>query len=193
MSKKIILLASGNGSNVENICHFFEQNSEVRILEVFTNNPDAGVLKRIKPFGLSGYIFNKTTFTNGNDLKDIKKKQPDRIILAGFLWKIGVDWIDAFPLKIINIHPALLPKYGGKGMYGSHVHKAVKENNEKETGITIHYVNEEYDQGDYIFQTTIALVPDDEESDIAAKIQSLEKQFFPKVIASLLLNDRNEI
>ena len=186
MSKKIILLASGNGSNVENICHFFEQNSEVRILEVFTNNPDAGVLKRIKPFGLNGYIFNKTTFTNGNVLKDIKKKQPDLIILAGFLWKIGVDWIDAFPLKIINIHPALLPKYGGKGMYGSRVHKAVKENNEKETGITIHYVSEAYDKGTFIFQNKVALTATDTIYDIEAKVRTLEQKYFPKVINSLL-------
>ena len=186
MSKKIILLASGNGSNVENICHFFEQNSEVRILEVFTNNPDAGVLKRIKPFGLSGYIFNKTTFTNGKVLKDIKKKQPDLIILAGFLWKIGVDWIDAFPLKIINIHPALLPKYGGKGMYGSHVHKAVKENNEKETGITIHYVSEAYDKGTFIFQNKVALTATDTIYDIEAKVRALEQKYFPKVINYLL-------
>jgi len=193
MTKKIILLASGSGSNVENICRFFEHNADIEILGVYTNNPKAGVLNRIKDFGLEGVIFDRDSFVNGILLEEIKSLAPDLIVLAGFLWRIGVDWVETFPTKIINIHPALLPKYGGKGMYGSHVHKVVKENNEKETGITIHYVNEEYDQGDYIFQTTIALVPDDEESDIAAKIQSLEKQFFPKVIASLLLNDRNEI
>jgi phosphoribosylglycinamide formyltransferase-1 len=188
MSKKIILLASGNGSNVENICHFFKQNLEVKILEVYTNNPDAGVLKRIKPFGLKGYIFNKATFNNGNVLKEIKKQQPDLIVLAGFLWKIGVDWIDAFPLKIINIHPALLPKYGGKGMYGSHVHKAVKENNEKETGITIHYVSEAYDKGAFIFQNKVALTTTDTICDIEAKVSALEQEYFPKVINSLLNN-----
>ena len=108
------------------------------------------------------------------------------IILAGFLWKIGGDWVQAFPSKIINIHPALLPKYGGKGMYGSHVHKAVKENKETETGITIHFVNEEYDKGDFIFQEKVSLNPEDNEDDIATKIHGLEQQYFPKVIASLL-------
>ena len=186
MSKKIILLASGNGSNVENVCHFFEQNLEVKILEVYTNNPDAAVLERIKPFGLKGYIFNKTMFTNGDILKKIKKQQPDLVVLAGFLWKIGIDWIDAFPLKIINIHPALLPKYGGKGMYGSHVHKAVKENNEKETGITIHYVSEAYDKGVFISQNKVALITTDTIRDIEAKVHALEQEYFPKVINSLL-------
>jgi len=186
MSKKIILLASGNGSNVVNICHFFEQNLEVKILEVYTNNPDAAVLERIKPFGLKGYIFNKTMFTNGDVLKKIKKQQPDLIVLAGFLWKIGIDWIDAFPLKIINIHPALLPKYGGKGMYGSHVHKAVKENNDKETGITIHYVSKYYDKGVFISQNKVALTITDTIYDIEAKVRALEQEYFPKVINSLL-------
>ena len=186
MSKKIILLASGNGSNVENICHFFEQNLEVQILEVYTNNPDAAVLERIKPFGLKGYIFNKTMFTNGDILKKIKKQQPDLVVLAGFLWKIGIDWIDAFPLKIINIHPALLPKYGGKGMYGSHVHKAVKKNNEKETGITIHYVSEAYDKGVFISQNKVALTTTDTIYEIEAKVHALEQEYFPKVINSLL-------
>ena len=186
MSKKIILLASGNGSNVENVCHFFEQNLEVKILEVYTNNPDAAVLERIKPFGLKGYIFNKTMFTNGDVLKKIKKQQPDLIVLAGFLWKIGIDWIDAFPLKIINIHPALLPKYGGKGMYGPYVHKAVKENNEKETGVTIHYVSEAYDKGVFISQNKVALTITDTIYDIEAKVRALEQEYFPKVINSLL-------
>ena len=186
MNKKIILLASGNGSNVENICHFFKQNLEVQIIGVYTNNPDAGVLERIKPFGLNGYIFNKTTFTNGDVLKEIKKQQPDLIVLAGFLWKIGIDWIDAFPLKIINIHPALLPKYGGKGMYGSHVHKAVKENNDKETGITIHYVSKYYDKGVFISQNKVALTITDTIYDIEAKVRALEQEYFPKVINSLL-------
>ena len=186
MSKKIILLASGNGSNVENICHFFEQNSEVRIIEVYTNNPDAGVLKRIKPFGLKGYIFNKTTFTNGDVLKEIKKQQPDLIVLAGFLWKIGVDWIDAFPLKIINIHPSLLPKYGGKGMYGSYVHAAVIKNKELYSGITIHRVNSNYDEGEVLFQKELKLEKNENIISLSKKINSLEMKYLPKVITRLI-------
>ena len=186
MSKKIILLASGNGSNVENICHFFEQNSEVRIIEVYTNNPDAGVLKRIKPFGLKGYIFNKTTFTNGDVLKEIKKQQPDLIVLAGFLWKIGVDWIDAFPLKIINIHPSLLPKYGGKGMYGSYVHAAVIKNKELYSGITIHRVNSNYDEGEVLFQKELKLEKIENIISLSKKINSLEMEYLPKLITRLI-------
>jgi len=193
MLKKIILLASGNGSNVENICRFFEHDDNIEILGVFTNNPKAGVLKRIESFGLKGIVFDRTKFTNGNLLEEIKALSPDLIVLAGFLWKIGPDWVRSFPSKIINIHPALLPKYGGKGMYGNYVHRAVKENNEKETGITIHYVNEEYDKGNFIFQARVSLSDQDNESDIAAKIHSLEQQHFPKIIASLLNNNVNEI
>lgn len=193
MLKKIILLASGNGSNVENICRFFEHDDNIGVLGVFTNNPKAGVLKRIIPFGVKGIVFDRTRFTNGNLLQEIKALNPDLIVLAGFLWKIGPDWVQAFPSKIINIHPALLPKYGGKGMYGRHIHKAVKENNEHETGITVHYVNEEYDKGDFIFQTTVSLSNQDQESDIANKIQLLEQQHFPKTIASLLYKDIDEI
>jgi phosphoribosylglycinamide formyltransferase-1 len=193
MIKKIILFASGSGTNVENICRFFEHDDNVEIVKVFTNNPKAGVLNRIKSFDVEFEVFDKTTFTNGRLLNEIKTINPDLIILAGFLWKIGADWVQAFPSKIINIHPALLPKYGGKGMYGRHIHKAVKENNEHETGITIHYVNEEYDKGDFIFQTTVSLSNQDQESDIANKIQLLEQQHFPKIIASLLYKDIDEI
>ena len=186
MIKKIILFASGSGTNVENICRFFEHDDNVEIVKVFTNNPKAGVLNRIKSFDVEFEVFDKTSFTNGRLLNEIKTINPDLIILAGFLWKIGGGWVQAFPSKIINIHPALLPKYGGKGMYGSHVHKAVKENKETETGITIHFVNEEYDKGDFIFQEKVSLNPEDNEDDIATKIHGLEQQHFPKVIASLL-------
>ena len=193
MVKKIILLASGNGSNVENICRFFEHNDNIEILGVYTNNPRAGVLELIKAFDMEGIVFDRTSFTKGSLLREIKDLKPDLIVLAGFLWKIGVDWVKAFPNKMINIHPALLPKYGGKGMYGSHIHEVVKENNEKETGITIHYVNEEFDKGDFIFQTTVSLLPEENKFDIATKIQRLEQQYFPKVIAQILFNNENKI
>lgn len=190
---KIAILASGSGSNAENIANYFSDDKNVKITYILTNKKDAFVLERAKNLGINSRVFANKDIKEGNELLNLLKVEADFIILAGFLLKVPENITKAFPNKIINIHPALLPNYGGKGMYGMHVHNAIKENKETETGITIHYVNEEYDQGDYIFQTTIALVPDDEESDIAAKIQSLEKQFFPKVIASLLLNDRNEI
>jgi len=189
MTKKIILLASGSGSNVENICRFFEHNADIEILGVYTNNPKAGVLNRIKDFGLEGVIFDRDSFVNGILLEEIKSLAPDLIVLAGFLWRIGVDWVETFPTKIINIHPALLPKYGGIGMYGMHVHEAVVKNNESETGITIHYVNEHYDEGAIIFQTNCAVHKTDSATEVAAKIHQLEMEHFPKVIQNILLSD----
>ena len=186
MEKRIILFASGNGSNVENIDQYFQQYPEISLLGVFTNNPNAGVINRAKRLNLPIKVFDKTAFTNGDLLHQIKSLNPDLLILAGFLWKIGADWIRVFPNKIINIHPALLPKYGGKGMYGEHVHSAVKENKEKETGITIHFVNEAYDEGAIIFQEKVKLQAQDQVEDIAAKVHQLEYKFFPKIVHTLL-------
>ncbi|MCH1433048.1 MAG: phosphoribosylglycinamide formyltransferase [Flavobacteriaceae bacterium] len=186
MNKRIILFASGNGSNVEEICRFFEQDTTVTVSAVLTNKATAGVIKRVNQFGLEAQVFDKTSFTNGTLLKKVEKINPDLIILAGFLWKIGKDWVKAFPNKIINIHPALLPKYGGKGMYGSHVHKAVKVNRELETGITIHYVNEAYDKGATIFQSKVSISNQDTADEIAAKVHQLEHRHFPLVIEQLL-------
>ena len=193
MKKKIILVASGNGSNVENICRFFEQDSEVSIVAVFTNNPNAGVLKRVIAYGLKGIVFDKESFSNGKLLQSIKRLNPDLIVLAGFLWKIGADWLRFFPKKIINIHPSLLPKYGGKGMYGSNIHKAVKENRENETGITIHFVNKEYDKGDFLFQSRVKISENDTLNVIASKVSELEHLYFPKVINTFLKQNENEV
>jgi phosphoribosylglycinamide formyltransferase-1 len=151
-----------------------------------TNKASAGVIKRVDQFGLVAVVFDKTSFTNGTLLKKVEKIKPDLIILAGFLWKIGEDWIKSFPKKIVNIHPALLPKYGGKGMYGSHVHKAVKVNKERETGITIHFVNEAYDEGTTIFQAKVSISNQDTVDEIAAKVHQLEHRHFPLVIEKLL-------
>jgi phosphoribosylglycinamide formyltransferase-1 len=123
MTKRIILFASGNGSNVEQICHFFEQDKLVSIAAVYSNNPKAGVIQRMEPFGINVKVFDKKSFIDGTLLGEIISLNPDLIILAGFLWKIGSEWTASFPQKIINIHPALLPSYGGKGMYGMNVHK----------------------------------------------------------------------
>ncbi len=186
MNQKIILFASGNGSNAENIFRFFEKINNVDVLTVYSNHSKAGVINRLKPLGINVEVFNRKSFINGSLLKNVVNQTPDLIILAGFLWKFGSDWVETFNNKIINIHPALLPKYGGKGMYGEYVHKAVKENCESETGITIHYVNEFYDEGAIIFQEKIKLNKEDSKEDIALKVQKLEHEFFPKVIKDLL-------
>ena len=186
MTKKIILLASGSGSNVENICRFFEHNVDIEILGVYTNNPKAGVLNRIKDFGLEGVIFDRDSFVNGILLDEIKSLAPDLIVLAGFLWRIGVDWVETFPTKIINIHPALLPKYGGKGMYGDNIHNLVLKNKEKETGITFHYVNENYDEGEIIAQFKIKIDKFETLNSLKKKISQEELLNYPKIISSFL-------
>ena len=186
MNQKIILFASGNGSNAENIFRFFKNKKNVDVLTVYTNRSKAGVINRFRPLGINVEVFNRKSFINGSLLKNVINQNPDLIILAGFLWKFGSDWIEAFDKKIINIHPSLLPKYGGKGMYGDHVHKAVKENCESETGITIHYINEFYDEGAIIFQEKVKLDKDDNLEDISYKVRKLEHKYFPTVIKDLL-------
>ena len=186
MKKRIIIFASGNGSNVENIDQYFQHYPEISLLGVFTNNPNAGVINKAERLGLPIEVFDKNAFTNGYLLQQVKSLNPDLIILAGFLWKVGADWVRVFPNKIINIHPALLPQYGGKGMYGQYVHRAVKENKEEVTGITIHFVNEAYDEGAIIFQEKVKLQAEDQVEDIAARVHQLEYEFFPKIIHSLL-------
>ena len=186
MNQKIILFASGNGSNAENIFRFFEKNNNVDVLTVYTNNSKARVINRFKPLGINVEVFNRKSFISGSLLKNVINQNPDLIILAGFLWKFGSDWVEAFNKKIINIHPSLLPKYGGNGMYGDYVYKAVKENCESETGITIHYINEFYDEGAIIFQEKVKLDKDDNLEDISYKTQKLEHKYFPKVVKDLL-------
>ena len=186
MNQKIILFASGNGSNAENIFRFFGKKNNVEVLTIYTNHSKAGVIDRFKPLGINVEVFNRKSFINGSLLKNVIDQNPDLIILAGFLWKFGSDWIEAFNKKIINIHPSLLPKYGGIGMYGDNVYKAVKENFESETGITIHYINEFYDEGAIIFQEKVELDKDDNLKDISYKVQKLEHKYFPKVIKDLL-------
>jgi len=186
--KNIVLFASGSGSNVENIVQYFHTKPNVTIATVLTNKRDAKVLDRCNRLNISSLCFNKIAFLQSDCVLDIlKSMNPDLIVLAGFLWKIPEKIVDAFPNKIINIHPALLPKYGGKGMYGMKVHKAVKANNDKETGITIHYVNENYDEGSIIHQSRIEILPQDDADAIAAKVHKLEYEHFPRIIENLLL------
>jgi len=185
--KRIILFASGSGSNVENIINYFSGNSQVEIVAVLTNRKDAKVLERCARLKISALYFNRQAFIESDIISDfLNNLNPDLIVLAGFLWRIPKKLIDYFPDRIINIHPALLPKYGGKGMYGMKVHEAVKENLEQETGITIHYVNENYDEGAIITQVKTTILPGDTPEIIARKVHELEYEHFPRVIDELL-------
>ncbi|RZN83824.1 MAG: phosphoribosylglycinamide formyltransferase [Winogradskyella sp.] len=185
--KRIVIFASGSGSNAENLIKFFQDSDQASVIQILSNNPHAKVLDRAKRLGVSGLSFNKIAFTKTDDVLNIlKASQPDLIVLAGFLWKFPENIINSFPNKIINIHPALLPNYGGKGMYGMHVHRAIIENNEAETGITIHFVNENYDEGAIIFQAKCDVLANDTAEDVASKIHELEMEHFPKVIETLL-------
>ncbi len=185
--KRLVLFASGSGSNVENIARYFKSHENVEVTAVLTNKRDAGVIDRCNRLGIAVFSFNKVAF-NGSDrvLQILKCLQPDLIVLAGFLMKIPKEIVSEFPDKIINIHPALLPKYGGKGMYGMNVHEAVIAKREMESGISIHYVNEEYDKGAMIFQAKVAVLPSDGAEDLANRIHQLEYEHFPRVIEQLL-------
>lgn len=185
--KRIVIFASGSGTNAENLIKYFNNSDFASVIQVLTNNPYAKVLDRCKKLKVSALSFNRIAFTSTNDVLNIlKASQPDLIVLAGFLWKFPDFILHEFPDKVINIHPALLPKYGGKGMYGSFVHDAVVLNKEVETGITIHYVNEFYDDGAIIYQTSCAVDPSDTAETIAAKIHDLEMEHFPRVVEDLL-------
>ncbi|WP_282135006.1 phosphoribosylglycinamide formyltransferase [Seonamhaeicola maritimus] len=185
--KRVVIFASGSGSNAENLIKFFQNSDNVSVIQVLTNNPHAKVLDRAKRLKVSALSFNRVAFTKTDDVLNLLKiSNPDLIILAGFLWKFPENILAEFPNKVINVHPALLPKFGGKGMYGMHVHNAVVENKEPETGITIHYVNENYDEGATIFQAKCDVLPTDSANDVAAKIHELEMEHFPKVVDKLL-------
>jgi len=185
--KNIVLFASGSGSNVENIVRYFQDRPDVTIACVLTNKRDAKVLDRCNELNINGLYFNRNAFYKTNCILLILQTfSPDLIVLAGFLLKIPENLLLNFPNKIINIHPALLPKYGGKGMYGSRVHQAVKGNKDIETGITIHYVNENYDEGAIIHQAKTTISPYDTVEAIAEKVHILEYKYFPKVIDKLL-------
>ena len=186
--KRIVIFASGSGTNAENIIKFFNHTKTAKVTKVLSNNEHAKVFERCKRLNISCLHFTKEDFYTSENILNILKEEADYIILAGFLRKIPQNIIDAFPNKIINIHPALLPKYGGKGMYGMNVHKAVAENRETETGITIHYVNANYDEGAIIFQAKTALNEDDSPEKIAEKIHILEQRYFPRVIEEVILS-----
>ena len=184
--RKIVIFASGSGSNAEKIILHFNKKNLVNVVGAFTNNPDAKVIEKAKKYNVPIFVFSKEELNSGKVTALINQIKPDLIVLAGFLLKFPDDIIQQYPNKIINIHPALLPKYGGKGMYGKHVHQAVIDNNDKETGITIHYVNEHYDEGGIIFQKEINIENCKTPEAIADKVQQLEHKYFPEVIERLL-------
>lgn len=183
MKKNIAIFASGSGSNAENIYKYF-RDTNVEVKYIICNNPNAGVLKRFENTNVKIVLVEKKNLSS--DIFIEKLKGVDLIILAGFLLLIPENFIVAFPNRIINIHPALLPKYGGKGMYGDNVHRKVLENKEPEHGITIHYVNEEFDKGTTIFQSKFKIEEDDNLSTVKDKIHQLEMEFYPKIIEGLL-------
>lgn len=185
--KRIVIFASGSGTNAENIIRFFNQTKTAKVTQVLCNNEYAKVFERCKKLNINCLHFKKIDFYTTDTILNILKDKADFIILAGFLWKIPENIIDTFSKKIINIHPALLPKYGGKGMYGMNVHKAVKQNKERETGITIHYVNANYDEGAIIFQAKTALNDEDTPETIAEKIHILEQRYFPRIIEDVII------
>ncbi|MDL2222491.1 phosphoribosylglycinamide formyltransferase [Bacteroidales bacterium OttesenSCG-928-M11] len=184
---RIAILASGSGSNAENIIKYFrENNSETEFPIILSNKKDAYVHERAAKLGIPSYTINKVGFESGDALEILKEHQIDFIVLAGFLLKVPENILKSYPNRIINIHPALLPKYGGKGMYGLHVHEAVVAAKEKESGITVHYVNEHYDEGEVIFQAKCDVLPSDSPEDVANKVHDLEYKHFPKVISDIL-------
>lgn len=184
--KKILILASGSGSNAENIALFFRKTNIASVVAIGTNNPSAKVLERAKKLSIPAFIFTKKELFEGKALQTINKFEPDLIVLAGFLLQFPAHIIKVYEKKIINLHPALLPKYGGKGMYGINVHQAVLEKKETETGITIHYVNEHYDEGEIIFQIKTNIENCITADQIAIKISDLEMEFLPRIIEDLL-------
>lgn len=181
--KRIAVFASGNGSNMQRIAEYFNETKTAQVSLVCCNKPDAFVLQRAENLGIPSFVFTKKELSDGTTvLNKLKQHNIDFIVLAGFLLLFPSDIINAYPNRIVNIHPALLPKYGGKGMYGSNVHEAVIKAKETESGISIHYVNEHYDEGDIIFQAKCSVEPNDTAETLAEKIHKLEYEFFPKII-----------
>ena len=187
MKKKIAIFASGSGTNAEMIMSHFQKHDTGEVALVLSNKPDAYVLERAGKFNVPTHVFDREQFYNSTEVLDLLvDTRVSLVVLAGFLWLVPVPLIKAFPERMINIHPALLPNYGGKGMYGKYVHEAVLRNQEKESGISIHYVNEVYDEGKIIRQERCEVKPDDTPESLAQRIHQLEHKFYPLVIEELL-------
>lgn len=187
MKKRIAIFASGSGSNAQKIMEHFKKHPDAEVAIVLTNNPEAYVLQRADNFEIPSHVFGRNEFYHTNDVVNLLKNlQVDIIVLAGFMWLVPQNLLKAFPNKIINIHPALLPKFGGKGMYGDYVHKAVLAAGEEESGITIHFVNEHFDEGEIIQQSRFRIEKGDDLEMIKFKGQQLEHLHYPKVVEALL-------
>jgi phosphoribosylglycinamide formyltransferase-1 len=185
--KRIVIFASGSGTNADNICSYFSKSTEAKVVGLFCNNPNAGVISKMEKWNVPVELFTKKQFSDKEYfLPLIQSYNPDLIVLAGFLLLVPTYLIEQYPNRIINIHPALLPKFGGKGMYGHFVHEAVLAQKEQEHGITIHMVNEKFDDGEHLFQQSFQVAPTDNMESIAMKISLLEMTHFPKVIESFL-------
>lgn len=191
MPIKIALFASGSGSNAENIANYHSKSSVFEFPLIISNKADAYVHERAKKLQIPSFTFPREVFLAGDEIITLLKEyEIDYIVLAGFLLKIPTSLVEAYPNKIINIHPALLPKFGGKGMYGQHVHQAVADAGETESGITIHYVNGNYDEGNIIFQAKCPILPTDTPDMIAEKVHALEYEHFPRIISELWDNNK---
>ena len=189
MQKKLAIFASGSGSNAENICNYFAKSSDIEVVLICTNKRDAYIVKRAEKLGIPVVFISKSELNNFDDLhKKLQSAKVDTIILAGFLLKLPAIMIENYPNRIINIHPSLLPKYGGKGMYGSKVHLAVLENKEKESGISIHFVNQNYDDGEIILQQKCVISDGESLGTLTEKIHQLEHNYFPIAIEKTLKN-----
>lgn len=185
--KRIALFASGSGSNAQAIAEYFAGNPDVEITLIASNNPKAGVIERARRLHIPVLLFDRTTFYETNRIPELLQKQRvDLLVLAGFMWLLPIQLVRAFGGRIINIHPALLPKFGGKGMYGHFIHEAVVAAGETQSGITIHYVNERYDEGEPIFQAAWPVSPTDSPEDVARNVQALEHKHYPRVVAEVL-------
>jgi phosphoribosylglycinamide formyltransferase-1 len=185
--KKVVLFASGAGSNVQKICEYFQNHEIIKVIHLYCNNSKARVLEKAKAFGIDYTLFNKAELLdNDKVLEKLLKTNPDLIVLAGFLLKIPKKITEKFSNKIINIHPALLPRFGGKGMYGINIHKAVINKKEKRTGISIHYVNEKFDEGANIFQKEISVKENDTPQTLSKRVLKIEHEYFSKTIEKIL-------
>ena len=183
---RLAVLASGSGTNAQNLIEHFNKTFDKRVVLVLSNNPNAYVLQRAERLKVPAVVFSREELREGKVLDVLRAYSVDFIVLAGFLWLVPGNIIAAYRNRIVNIHPALLPKYGGKGMYGHYVHEAVLQNGEKESGITIHYVNEQYDSGDIIFQARCPVMADDTPERLQERVHRLEYEHFPKVVESVI-------
>lgn len=185
--KKIAIFASGAGTNAENIIRYFANDERIKVVLVLSNNQKAGVHARVNALGVPSLVFTRDEFAEGTPIVDILAEyEVDFIVLAGFMCFVSEPLQKVFSGRIVNIHPSLLPKFGGKGMYGMHVHEAVVKSGEKESGITIHYINEHYDEGAIIFQASCPVLPNDTPEDLAARVHALEYEYYPKVVEEIL-------